>query len=123
MGYLAIILFVIIFILILRGYPVAFTLGGVSILFAIITSLINPDLIRVSDFYILPFRFMGVVTNTMLMAVPLFIFMGIMLEKSGLAESLLETMAILFGKFKGGLAMHRGCHRRHYGLDQFAHHA
>ncbi len=105
MGYLAIILFVIIFILILRGYPVAFTLGGVSILFAIIVSLVNPDLIRVSDFYILPFRFMGVVTNTMLMAVPLFIFMGIMLEKSGLAESLLETMAILFGKFKGGLAI------------------
>ena len=105
MGYLAIILFVLIFILILRGYPVAFTLGGVSILFAIIVSLINPDLIRVSDFYILPFRFMGVVGNTMLMAVPLFIFMGIMLEKSGLAESLLETMAILFGKFKGGLAI------------------
>lgn len=105
MGYLAVILFVLIFILILRGYPVAFTLGGVSILFAIIVSIINPDLIRISDFYILPFRFMGVVSNTMLMAVPLFIFMGIMLEKSGLAESLLETMAILFGKFKGGLAI------------------
>jgi len=85
MGYLAIILFVIIFILILRGYPVAFTLGGVSILFAIIVSVINPDLIRVSDFYILPFRFMGVVTNTMLMAVPLFIFMGIMLQRSKLS--------------------------------------
>ena len=105
MGYLAVILFVLIFILILRGYPVAFTLGGVSILFAVIVSMINPDLIRVSDFYILPFRFMGVVTNTMLMAVPLFIFMGIMLEKSGLAESLLETMAVLFGRFKGGLAI------------------
>lgn len=105
MGYLAIILFFLIFILILRGYPVAFTLGGVSILFALIVSFFYPDIIRLSDFYILPFRFMGIVSNTMLMAVPLFIFMGIMLEKSGLAESLLETMAILFGKFKGGLAI------------------
>lgn len=105
MGFLAIILFFLIFILILRGYPVAFTLGGVSILFALIVSFFYPDIIRISDFYILPFRFMGIVSNTMLMAVPLFIFMGIMLEKSGLAESLLETMAILFGKFKGGLAI------------------
>ncbi len=105
MGFLAIILFFLIFILILKGYPVAFTLGGVSILFALIVSFFYPDIIRVSDFYILPFRFMGIVGNTMLMAVPLFIFMGIMLEKSGLAESLLETMAILFGKFKGGLAI------------------
>lgn len=105
MGYLAIILFFLIFILILRGYPVAFTLGGVSILFALIVSYFSPEIIRISDFYILPFRFMGIVSNTMLMAVPLFIFMGIMLEKSGLAESLLETMAILFGKFKGGLAI------------------
>lgn len=105
MGYLAIILFFLIFILILRGYPVAFTLGGVSILFALIVSFFYSDIIRLSDFYILPFRFMGIVNNTMLMAVPLFIFMGIMLEKSGLAESLLETMAILFGKFKGGLAI------------------
>jgi len=105
MGFLAIILFFLIFSLILRGYPVAFTLGGVSILFALIVSYFYPDIIRLSDFYILPFRFMGIVSNTMLMAVPLFIFMGIMLEKSGLAESLLETMAILFGKFKGGLAI------------------
>ncbi len=105
MGYLAIILFCLIFILILKGYPVAFTLGGASILFALIVSYFAPELIRLSDFYILPFRFMGIINNTMLMAVPLFIFMGIMLEKSGLAESLLETMAILFGKFKGGLAI------------------
>lgn len=105
MGVLAVILFLLIFALILRGFPVAFTLGGVSIIFALIVSLLFPDLIRLSDFYILPFRFMGTITNTMLMAVPLFIFMGIMLEKSGLAESLLETMAILFGKFRGGLAI------------------
>jgi len=105
MGFLAIILFFLIFILIVRGFPVAFTLGGVSIIFSLVVSLFFPEVIRISDFYILPFRFMGTITNTMLMAVPLFIFMGIMLEKSGLAESLLETMAILFGKFKGGLAI------------------
>jgi len=48
---------------------------------------------------------MGTINNFVLLAVPLFIYMGIMLEKSGLAESLLETMAILFGKFRGGLAV------------------
>lgn len=105
MGFLAVVLFVLIFALILKGYPVAFTLGGVSILFALVIMLINPEVIRFADFYLLPSRFMGTIQNSMLMAVPLFIFMGIMLEKSGLAASLLETMAILFGKFKGGLAV------------------
>ena len=60
---------------------------------------------RFADFKLLPSRFMGTINNYVLMAVPLFIFMGIMLEKSGLAESLLETMAFLFGQFKGGLAI------------------
>jgi len=94
----AIILFICIFILILSGYPVAFTLGGLSILFGLI--FLGPDF-----FNFLPSRIMGTVTNVVLLAVPLFIFMGIMLEKSGLAESLLETMAMLFGTVKGGLAI------------------
>lgn len=105
MGVLALILFALIFILILRGYPVAFTLGGVSILFAIGVILLAPDIMRWTDLYVLSSRFMGTVQNYVLMAVPLFIFMGIMLERSGLAESLLETMALLLGKFKGGLAI------------------
>ena len=105
MGILAIILFLLIFALILKGYPVALTLGGVSTLFALVVSLFYPDLIRLQDFYLLPSRFMGTINNTMLIAVPLFIYMGIMLEKSGLAESLLETMSILFGKMHGGLAI------------------
>jgi tripartite ATP-independent transporter DctM subunit len=105
MGILAIILFLIIFALILKGYPVAITLGGVSTLFALVVSIFFPDLIRLQDFYLLPSRFMGTINNTMLIAVPLFIYMGIMLEKSGLAESLLETMSILFGKMNGGLAI------------------
>lgn len=95
---LAILLFISIFVLILYGYPVAFTLGGLSIIYAI--CFLEP-----SSMEALPSRFMGIITNFNLIAVPLFIFMGIMLEKSGLAESLLETMAMLFGKLRGGLAI------------------
>jgi tripartite ATP-independent transporter DctM subunit len=95
---LALILFLSVFILILYGYPVAFTLGGLSIMYAI--CFLPPAALDA-----LPSRFMGVLTNYNLIAVPLFIFMGIMLEKSGLAETLLETMAMLFGKVRGGLAI------------------
>ncbi len=105
MGFLAVILFLLLFILILKGYPVAITLGGVSTVFALAVMLVAPDVIRIQDFYLLPTRFMGTINNTMLMAVPLFIFMGIMLEKSGLAETLLQTMADLFGSLRGGLAI------------------
>jgi len=105
MGFLALVLFFIIFALILKGYPVAFTLGGVSVIFALVVMLFAPDVISMRDFNLLPSRFMGTINTTMLMAVPLFIFMGIMLEKSGLAESLLETMSNLFGSLRGGLAI------------------
>ncbi len=98
MEILAIILFLSIFILILYGYPVAFTLGGISIIYAL--CFLDP-----ATFSALPPRIMGVMSNYILVAVPLFIFMGIMLEKSGLAESLLETMAMLFGSMPGGLAI------------------
>ncbi len=98
MEVIAIILFISIFVLILYGYPVAFTLGGLSIIYAF--CFLEP-----TAFTALPSRFMGVMTNYVLIAVPLFIFMGIMLERSGLAESLLETMAILFGRMRGGLAV------------------
>lgn len=105
MGAIALVLFVVIFLLILKGYPVAFTLGGVSVLFGLVLMVVAPDAFRFADFLLLPSRFMGTINNTMLMAVPLFIFMGIMLEKSGLAESLLETMSLLFGTLRGGLAI------------------
>lgn len=98
MEIIAILLFVSILVLILYGYPVAFTLGGLSVLYAI--CFIDPV-----NYSAIPPRLMGIVTNYVLIAVPLFIFMGIMLERSGLAESLLETMAILFGSVKGGLAI------------------
>lgn len=91
-------MFAAIFILLLLGYPVAFTLGGVSIIFGLLTFGMN-------FFSLLPLRIWGIMTNYVLIAVPLFIYMGVMLEKSGLAESLLETMAFLFGKLRGGLAI------------------
>lgn len=105
MEILAIVLFLIIFILILKGYPVALTLGGISIVFAFGISIFAPEYFSMTTFNILPLRIMGVINNYVLMAVPLFIFMGIMLEKSGLAESLLETMAMMFGSIRGGLAI------------------
>ncbi|MAT53616.1 MAG: C4-dicarboxylate ABC transporter [Saprospirales bacterium] len=95
---IALILFASVFILILYGYPVAFTLGGLSVIYGLC-------FLDTSSFEALPSRFMGVLTNYNLIAVPLFIFMGIMLERSGLAERLLETMAMLFGKVRGGLAI------------------
>lgn len=95
---LPLILFGLIFVLILAGYPVAFTLGGVSVIFGYI--FLEPEV-----FNLLPLRIYGIMGNFVLIAVPLFVYMGIMLEKSGLAESLLETMALLFGKYRGGMAI------------------
>lgn len=96
--YLPIILFATIFVLILFGFPVAFTLGGLSVLVGIVV-------FDVDFFYLLALRVYGTMQNFVLLAVPLFVFMGIMLEKSGIAERLLETMALLFGRFRGGLAI------------------
>ncbi|MDA0712211.1 MAG: TRAP transporter large permease subunit [bacterium] len=92
------ILFGVLFVLLLFGYPVAFTLGGVSFILGYLTFGAN-------FFNLLPLRIWGVMTNYVLIAVPLFVFMGVMLEKSGLAEALLETMAFLFGRIRGGLAI------------------
>lgn len=98
MAYLPFILFGLILVMILVGYPVALTLGGLSVLVGILV-------FDIDFFYLVSLRIYGTMNNFVLLAVPLFIFMGIMLEKSGLAESLLETMALLFGRLKGGLAI------------------
>lgn len=79
------------------GYPVAFTLGGVALLFGGV-------MLGIDFFTLLPLRIWGIMTNFTLLAVPLFIFMGVVLEKSGLAEELLETMGLLCGRLHGGLA-------------------
>lgn len=95
---LPILFFLSVLILLLLGYPVAFTLGGVSTIFGVI-------IFGMDFFKLMPLRIWGTMSNYVLIAVPLFVFMGVMLEKSGLAEELLETMALLFGKLKGGLAI------------------
>ena len=94
---IALILFIGVIILILFGYPVAITLGGISVLAGLI-------FFDIDFFYLVSLRIFGIMNNFVLLAVPLFIFMGLTLEKSGIAEKLLETMAILFGKIRGGLA-------------------
>lgn len=94
----ALIMFAIAMLVLMLGYPVAFTLGAIATLFG--TVFLGFDY-----FELLPLRIWGVMKNFTLLAVPLFIFMGIVLEKSGLAEDLLETMGLLFGRMRGGLAL------------------
>ncbi len=95
---MSLLLFVALFALLLLGYPVAFTLGGVSLIFGLLT-------FGFDFFNLMPLRIWGIMTNYVLLAVPLFVYMGLTLEKSGLAEELLETMALLFGRVRGGLAL------------------
>ena len=85
------------------GFPVAFVLGGVALLVAGLGMLLgtfDPSFLQA-----FPSRIFGTVTNETLVAVPLFVFMGIMLEKSRIAEALLEAVAALFGRVRGGLAV------------------
>ena len=85
----------------MAGYPVALTLAGVSLAFALLG-----DALGAMSFNILgalPQRVFGIMTNEVLLAIPLFIFMGVMLERSRIAEDLLETMGRLFGSLRGGL--------------------
>ncbi len=94
----ALIMFGVVIAALMIGFPVAFTLGAVSMVFGGI-------FLGLEFFELLPMRIWGVMTNFTLLAVPLFVFMGIMLEKSGIAEELLETMGMLFGRIRGGLAV------------------
>ena len=89
--------------LLFAGYPVALTLGGVSLAFAVLGHITGAMDIGLLD--ALPQRIFGVMTNTVLLAIPLFIFMGVMLERSRIAEDLLETMGRLFGSLPGGLGI------------------
>ncbi len=85
------------------GYPVAFSLGGVSLIFAVIGAAVGE--FNFSFFNAMPSRIFGIMANYTLLAIPYFIFLGSMLEKTGIAEKLLETMGILFGRMRGGLAL------------------
>ncbi len=111
-------------LLLVVGYPVAFTFGAVSMFFGAMAAFLNivPDNWTLMHFFqgwtmadftdeflqmfaMMPFRIYSIMTNKILMAVPLFIFMGIVLQKSDLATRLLESMGVLFGKVRGGLAV------------------
>lgn len=103
MEWMAFYLFAAVFVLLLFGYPVAFTLAGTALAFTFIgeaTGTFDPAFLQA-----LPNRLYGIITNQILIAVPLFVFMGVMLERSRIAENLLETMARLFGPLRGGMGI------------------
>jgi tripartite ATP-independent transporter DctM subunit len=96
-------LFLAVGLVLLAGYPVSLSLGGTALTFAFVGAwfgLFDPAFIEA-----LPNRIYGIMTNETLIAVPLFVFMGVMLERSKVAESLLDTMATLFGPLRGGLGV------------------
>jgi tripartite ATP-independent transporter DctM subunit len=111
---IGIIMFFAALLLLLIGYPVAFSFGAAAIFFGFIGVVVDlqpdPTLLDIMEefflmFSMMPFRIYSMMTNTILMAVPLFILMGIILQKSALAERLLESMGLLFGRIRGGLAV------------------
>ncbi|MCU7553709.1 TRAP transporter large permease subunit [Alteromonas sp. ASW11-19] len=103
MEWMAIALFACVCLALLCGFPVAFTLAGTSLIFAGLGLLTGT--FDVSYLGALPNRLYGITTNSTLIAVPLFIFMGIVLEKSRVAENLLTAMAALMGKYRSGMAV------------------
>jgi tripartite ATP-independent transporter DctM subunit len=112
---IGLIMFFVALVVLAIGYPVAFSFGAVSLYFGAIAAWfeIIPDGGTIAEwweeflsmFSMMPFRIYSIMTNKILMAIPLFIFMGIILQKSQLAERLLESMGTLFGKVRGGLAI------------------
>ena len=97
------IMFAAVCLVLMAGYPVALTLSGTALLFALVGSATGH--FDMAFLLALPNRLFGTIENTTLIAVPLFIFMGVMLEKSRLSEDLLESMADLFGNFRSGLGI------------------
>ena len=98
-----ILMFVVLLLLIFTGFPVAFAIGGTAVIFAVVGVVAGyfdwPLLLA------MPERIFGIMSNFVLLAVPFFVFMGTVLEKSGLAEDLLKTIGKLFGPLRGGLAL------------------
>lgn len=119
---IGIIMFFTALFMLIIGFPVAFTFAAVSVFFGLIAgiveiaqyadesmtlmALLNEGLVEgVAMFDYMPFRIYSIQQNTILMAIPMFIFMGIVLQKTGLAEKLLESMGFLFGEIRGGVAI------------------
>lgn len=101
--WLGLLMFVGALIFLSLGYPVAFSLGGVALIFALIGAMLG--IFDPIFFTAMPSRIFGIMSNYTLLAIPYFIFLGSMLETTGIAEKLLETMGILFGRIRGGLAL------------------
>ena len=95
---IGIVMFFVALLMLLVGFPVAFTFGGIALIFGVFAE--GADM-----FAFMPFRIQSIMENTVMMAVPLFIFMGIVLQKTRLAEQLLQAMGQLFGRVRGGLAI------------------
>ena len=96
------IMFAALVVFLLLGYPVAFSLAFVGLGFGAIG--IAFGLFQTTFFHVLPERMWGIVSNDTLLAIPFFTFMGLILERSGMAEDLLDTVGQLFGPIRGGLA-------------------
>lgn len=103
MELMGLVLFLVVALVLLAGYPVAFTLGGTALAFAFAGHLSGT--FDAAFLEALPNRIYGIMNNGTLIAVPLFVFMGVMLERSRVAENLLDTMAALFGPLRGGLGI------------------
>jgi len=103
MEFIPLIMFIVVCGVLMLGYPVAFTLSGVALIFALIGTVTGQ--FDGAFLEALPNRLNGILGNQILIAVPLFVFMGVMLEKSRIAENLLNTMGGLFGSLRGGLAL------------------
>jgi tripartite ATP-independent transporter DctM subunit len=95
---IGLVMFAVALLMLLVGFPVAFTFGGVAVFFGLMAEGTN-------IFALMPHRIWSIMNNTILMAIPLFIFMGIVLQRSKLAERLLESMGFLFGEIRGGIAI------------------
>ena len=103
MEWMALAMFAAVFVVLLAGYPVAFALAGTALAFAAVGGALDafdPAFLEAT-----PSRLYGIMTNETLVAVPLFVFMGVVLERSRVAEDLLDTMAALFGPLRGGLGL------------------
>ena len=101
--YMPLMMFLCVGLVLLSGYPVAFSLGGTALVFALIGQVSGT--LDAAFLSALPNRLYGIMTNATLVAVPLFVFMGVMLERSKVAERLLDNMARLFGPLRGGLGI------------------
>ncbi|MCK5324465.1 MAG: TRAP transporter large permease subunit, partial [Woeseiaceae bacterium] len=103
MEWVALLMFLSVIVVLLAGFPVAFSLGGTALLFAavgVVAGSFNDALLSG-----LPNRVFGIMTNETLVAVPLFVFMGVTLERARIAEELLDTLSRLFGSLRGGLGI------------------